>query len=372
MNTQKIFNLGIVAMGMAVMVGCGGTTNEYTLKGQLSAETFDGKTVYVRNMEDGTIMDSAVVADGAFEMKGTIDTPVIVKLTVNGDNNMRYYTECILEGGKITADIIDSRLEGTSMNEALSDMLHVCDTEKKAMEDLYAKYRQAETEEVRKQVEIDYDSINAIYIEKYSKNTSEVYAANKDNVLGAFAMYNCLSLAKEKGMNVAQMDSILNGASEIVLNYGPTQKIIKEVQNLEKTSVGQRYIDVDLLMGEKQEATKLSQHIDGKVALIDFWASWCGPCRNEIPFIAEMHKKYENKGLVVIGLNVWDKPEAQQKLIAEKEMTWLQLADTTRIATEVYGVSAIPQIMLIDKDGTIVARNLRGEAIEEAILKVIE
>ena len=106
--------------------------------------------------------------------------------------------------------------------------------------------------------------------------------------------------------------------------------------------------------------------------LVDFWAKWCGPCRNEIPFIAEMHKKYESKGLVVIGLNVWDKPEAQQKLIAEKEMTWLQLADTTRIATEVYGVSAIPQIMLIDKDGTIVARNLRGEAIEEAILKVIE
>ena len=106
--------------------------------------------------------------------------------------------------------------------------------------------------------------------------------------------------------------------------------------------------------------------------MIDFWASWCGPCRAEIPNIAEMHKKYADKGVVVIGLNVWDKPDAQRKTIETMNMTWLQLADTTKVATDTYGVNGIPQIMLIGKDGTILARDLRGEAIEVAIVEALK
>ena len=87
-----------------------------------------------------------------------------------------------------------------------------------------------------------------------------------------------------------------------------------------------------------------------------------------------MHKKYADKGLVVIGLNVWDKPEAQQKAIETMNMTWLQLADTTRVETaaDIYGINGIPQIMLIGKDGVIAARDLRGEAIEAAIIEALK
>jgi len=76
--------------------------------------------------------------------------------------------------------------------------------------------------------------------------------------------------------------------------------------------------------------------------------------------------------VVVIGLNVWDKPDAQRKTIETMNMTWLQLADTTKVATDTYGVNGIPQIMLIGKDGTILARDLRGEAIEAAIVEALK
>ena len=112
--------------------------------------------------------------------------------------------------------------------------------------------------------------------------------------------------------------------------------------------------------------------IKGKVALIDFWASWCRPCRAEIPNIKKIYEKYGGKDLVVISLNVWDKPEAQAKAIKDLGMTWTQLTDATRNATDTYGVDGIPQILLIGKDGVIIARNLRGEEIEKAVKKALE
>ena len=88
--------------------------------------------------------------------------------------------------------------------------------------------------------------------------------------------------------------------------------------------------------------------------------------------IAKIYAKYADKGLVVIGLNVWDKPENQRKTIETMKMSWIQLSDTTNNATNVYGIAGIPQIMVIDDDGTILARNLRGEEIEKVVIEALK
>ena len=260
---------------------------------------------------------------------------------------------------------------GTIQNiKAIGDLLK---DYKAYLRELYKEYLAAPSEEERKLVEAKYDSVLEIYTAKELAALEKAYNDNSDNVLGAYAFYQLIKSQRDAGtITSVQVDSLLATAAPVVKNFSLTTKVLDGLRKLEKTSVGKPYTDLDLLEGEAMTATKLSQHIAGKVALIDFWASWCGPCREEIPNIAEMHKKYTDKGLVVIGLNVWDKPDAQRKTIETMNMTWLQLADTTKVATDTYGVNGIPQIMLIGKDGTILARDLRGEAIEAAIVEALK
>ena len=118
--------------------------------------------------------------------------------------------------------------------------------------------------------------------------------------------------------------------------------------------------------------------VDGRVALVDFYASWCPPCRAEIKDnLVPLWAKYKDRGLVIVGLNVWERGDrakreaAHQKVMADLGITYPQLVDSTSVATDVYGVRGIPQILLIGKDGTILARDLRGAAIEEAIVNAL-
>ena len=163
------------------------------------------------------------------------------------------------------------------------------------------------------------------------------------------------------------MMKLLEGAAPVVTSYQPLKTKLAAMEKISHTAAGKPYIDLDLTDYKTKKPIKLSKVINGKVALIDFWASWCGPCRREIPNIKKIHEKYGSKEFVVVSLNVWDKPDAQAKAIKDLGMTWTQLTDATRNATDTYGIDGIPQILLIGKDGKIIARDLRGEEIEKAV-----
>ena len=371
MNILKWIALPVL---LVAIVGCGGNKTEYTINGTLADEAFEGANIYMFDVENQTVkLDSTVVANGAFAFSGELETPIVATIVALTVDNKHKMMECVLENGTIVVDLDENQLSGTPQNEALMQIANTVKDYKAYLRELYKEYLTAPTEEERKLVEAKYDSVLEIYTAKELAALEKAYNENSDNVLGAYAFYQLVKSQRDAGtITSVQVDSLLATAAPVVKNFSLTTKVLDGLRKLEKTSVGKPYTDLDLLEGEAMTATKLSQHIAGKVALIDFWASWCGPCRAEIPNIAEMHKKYADKGVVVIGLNVWDKPDAQRKTIETMNMTWLQLADTTKMATDTYGVNGIPQIMLIGKDGTILARDLRGEAIEAAIVEALK
>ncbi len=109
----------------------------------------------------------------------------------------------------------------------------------------------------------------------------------------------------------------------------------------------------------------------GNYVLMDMWASWCGPCKGEIPNLARLHNQYKDKGLTVIGLFVWDKQENLKKAMESEGITWPQIVDEESKSTQMYGVDGIPHIILFSPDGTILKRNLRGDAMIKTVEEIM-
>lgn len=110
----------------------------------------------------------------------------------------------------------------------------------------------------------------------------------------------------------------------------------------------------------------------GKYCLVDFWASWCGPCKREIPNLKDIYEKYGKKGLEMVSVAVWDEPQASIDTAAEYGITWNHIVNAQQIPTEIYGIQGIPHIMLIGPDGVIIKRDLRGEQIGKVVAEYIK
>ena len=135
--------------------------------------------------------------------------------------------------------------------------------------------------------------------------------------------------------------------------------------------VGAKYEDFTVEYDGR--STKLSDYVGhGQYVLIDFWASWCGPCRAEIPNLMAVYQKYKDQGLMVVGIASWDKPEASLKAIEEDGVSYPQIINAQDIATNAYNIGGIPHIILFAPDGTILARRLRGEEIEKKLKEIFE
>ena len=117
---------------------------------------------------------------------------------------------------------------------------------------------------------------------------------------------------------------------------------------------------------------KLSDFVGhGKYILVDFWASWCGPCRREIPNIKNVYETYHGDLFDIVSVAVWDKPEDSLEAIEEEGLVWNQLIDAGRVPTDLYGIEGIPHLILFGPDGTIVARDIRGPEIGAAVAKAL-
>jgi thiol-disulfide isomerase/thioredoxin len=109
----------------------------------------------------------------------------------------------------------------------------------------------------------------------------------------------------------------------------------------------------------------------GKYLIVDFWASWCGPCRQEIPHLKELYSKYQSKGLEILAVSIDAKPEAWKKALKEENMAWTQVhAQDSRKAMDDYLFSGIPFMVVVDKDGKIVEKNLRGESLSKKLKEI--
>ena len=170
-----------------------------------------------------------------------------------------------------------------------------------------------------------------------------------------------------------------HGRFRLFFDYYEEQERAREAQRKyeaeqlklqEPTSVGKKFTDFEVEYEGKTQ--RLSDYVGkGKYVLADFWASWCGPCKAEIPNIIDVWKEYRGDNFEVIGIATWDQPEDTKRAMESLGIEYPQIMNTQRIASDIYGINGIPHIILFGPDGTILRRGLRGQAIKDAVKEVL-
>lgn len=191
------------------------------------------------------------------------------------------------------------------------------------------------------------------------------FVKENPNDAGVYAVKNLLSYVMDKKELVAFVNS-----NDFLKNDSTIQVSMKTWELQMATGAGAKM--VDFTAEYEGKTTKLSDYVGkGKYVLVDFWASWCGPCRREIPNIIKVWEKYKGDKFEVLGVATWDKPEDTLKAIEQMGIKYPQMLNAQKNGSDAYGIEGIPELILFAPDGTIVARGLRGEKIEQAVAQAM-
>ena len=354
---KKIFEFIIPLL--ALMAACTGG-NDYKIAVIFPDADNDGKMLYLTSYDSGDTIDSVKIENKCAELKGSVETPYYARIIIGGE---RGRTGMIVEPGDITLDMETGVASGTELNERLNNLSKSLETIEGEYDKISERFRNKEiTEEEANKLG---EEVEAKLVAEFEK----AYNDNRDNAIGPWAL-NQWIMSKDR--TSAEIDKILSEAPE---SYKSLKRMIKAKNDAlarEKTAVGQKYTDFTITT-DKGKTSKLSDFIDGKdVVVVDFFASWCGPCRAEIEkSLKPMYEKYNGKGLKIVGVAVWDKPEDTRGVIEEMQIPWDVMVGNHYMTeqTDLYGIAGIPHIMIIDRDGKIVSRGLQGDKLVAEIEK---
>jgi thiol-disulfide isomerase/thioredoxin len=174
--------------------------------------------------------------------------------------------------------------------------------------------------------------------------------------------------------NKPVFDSLYAAAGDFVKNHPDIVREHERLEQLERTAIGAMFTDFTIEDGSADGGpVSLSDYVGkGKYVLVDFWASWCAPCKAEMPVLREVYKRYKGKKFEIVGVAVSDKREDTEAIVPELGITWPVIYNAQSVPSKIYGVDAIPHLILFDPDGRIVERGLRGEKIFETLSPLLK
>ncbi|MDR1582370.1 MAG: AhpC/TSA family protein [Prevotellaceae bacterium] len=357
---------------------CNNTPSSYKITGQVSSDLMEGQTIYLENylwymkMSDQKILDSAVIHDKKFEFKGKTDSSYMAVLTIGN----QAYATIFVENGNINVDISEEPNKrniatGTKLNNLFKSYDQSMEPTKKKIDELIQYARSQEiTEQLQLEVNQKYDELSKEMFQISVNFLNE----NPGTVLSAYVLVSCMV---QGGLDVELIQSSYDKLDNQVKNSALGNIIQKEIKraNTKEIAEGEIFRDLTLKTPEDKEVSLSDYAGKGKYVLIDFWASWCGPCRAENPNVVALYKEYKNKGLEIVGVSFDNDKDRWIKGIADDGITWPQMSDLKGWESEAaakYKITGIPFTILLDKEGKVIATNLRGDALKDKIKTLIQ
>ena len=288
------------------------------------------KSMYL-TVEDADGSVKMLIENSSYSLSGTLEEPEI-KTDSKAQNDLNSYNEKIRPiTEKMTELVAELRMGPDPENPQKSDSL------REAYYELYDKQ----------------GTIDSVYIEDNPTSFASVLALR-----GIFYTLD----TEELEAALTRLDAPLQEMQEYQYMYG-------KLERMKAVAIGQKYTDFELETPEG-EMLKVSDIHQGNVLLIDFWASWCAPCRRANPGVVEIYNTYHEKGFDILGVSLDRDSASWVKAIADDQLTWNHISDLkywNSKGAELYGVPAIPHTVLIDRYGIISAKNLKGDELRDAI-----
>lgn len=390
---MKLNNLLLAAVCTLSAVSTSAQSLNYKIEGDVTGLP-DGTVLVLNPVNTVTQPDmaSATVSNGKFSFSGTVAEPTGVYLMVKdswyfkrlvlGDGSTIKVTGSAVpseRNGVPTYSIVDTKVSGSALTDKYNDAMNVrnyldilYDSNYKVFEEYTTEYGKARvtgnkakldslanTPLGRAQAKAD-----SLFFKTADDTFHKAVMANKDNFLGPLTMISLFSYltADQKSWYDEFSDEAKNS------QYG---KMVKEsVCPDSKVGTAAPALNVVNDKGKKLTFKDLSK--GKKYILIDFWASWCKPCRKEIPNVKAMYAKYKKKGFEVISISI-DKKEADwRKALKEEQLAWPNFRDTDESLATAWKVQFVPTMYLLDADGKIVAENARGEVLQQKLAELFK
>ncbi len=345
----------------------------YEVSGQLKNAPA-GTVVHLSELNANQFVEKAQVktdAAGNFTLKGAALAPGIFQLKVDEANQVLLLLDNktrVQVSGDAKSLPATYSVKGSKDAEMLRQLTKVMEGSKSQLESLGQRYNaagQAGKAEEMKAIEKEYFTIQ-------KGNTARIKSLIRHNataVASGFAVGAFLNPEDEFPFadSVAAIQRKANPDSPF------TKELTARLEPLRATAPGTQAPDINL---PQPDGSKLAlSSLRGKYVLVDFWASWCGPCRQENPNVVRAYNQFKDKGFTIYSVSLDQDKGKWEKAIAADGLTWHHVSDLAgwqSVAGAAYGVKAIPQSFLLDPQGKIIAKNLRGEALAAKLAEVLK
>lgn len=367
---MKRFGFLFLLLASLYFTSCDTFNKSFTLEGTVKGIS-DGANVMLFDVDYATekidTIARTTMKGEKFVLKGKLKRNDIYFLGIDGMDQPK---QVVLQNGNMVfyEDTINPgvfNIKGSPAHEDFNKMQTILYNIQMSQQALGYAYQEAQMTGDQKRI----DSINVLYEEGYKLMQKEILDNAKKN---PHSIVSPIYMLKMNDLELKKMKEIYDGFADEVKNSQAGKKLKDRIAVMEKTDIGKKCPEITGKTPEGKEL-KLSS-VKGKVTLIDFWASWCQPCRMENPNVVALYERFHGKGFEIFAISLDKEKEAWVQAIAADKLTWYHISDLKDWKSkyvEEFGVQAIPQTYLLDEKGVIIGKNLNAEQLEAKLNELL-
>ena len=348
-------------MGLAMLASC--QQNNYKIEGS-GKVLHDGDTLYLTSdLNEMKPSDTIIVKNGKFTLTGETDSTYFCLLFSpnNGELVMPFFVERGNIKLELPEDMDKARVSGTLCNQEWQTVLDSTIVMSKRINELSVKmFRNEDNIELQAKCQQEVSELN----DRFNRFIFDTGKKNINNEFGYFVV----NYYSEGLFTPEQTKELIELMPQDLRQRVPIKKMEQRLKSVQSTAAGTQISDFRMADINGNELSLLDEVKKNKLTAIDFWASWCGPCRQAMPQVVAVYKKYHDKGLGIIGISLDEDKEAWKEAVSQLGITWIQMSDLkgwdNAIATA-FNIRAIPHMMVLDEKGQIVNSDINAAELDE-------